>query len=568
MILDLFPGNLHCEVLNLLIVIDLSKSYGPNIVLNRISFGLNKGVRAGLVGINGVGKSTLLKVLAGLEPADSGRIIFNSPVIAGYLPQNLPSFQDLTIDRLLMQSVEDIKRLELRMREIEQAVATATGNNLPALMEEYSQISTEFHARGGYEIDHRIESIIEGLGIGHIDRSRPVDTLSGGEKTRLNLATILLKNPDLLLLDEPTNNLDAASLEWLEAYLSHHPGAILAASHDRQFLNKVVTFVFEIDEHTHHLKTYAGNYDAFKSAKLAERTKWEEDYRNQQEEISELRKRIKSTTSAMHTAKRTTKSRDNDKFVRYFKSQRLQESISRSIRDAAERLRRIQEDPIPKPPRPLRFKAGFTSLYLRSAEVIRVSNVTKKYGAETILSDITFWIRYDSRVVITGLNGAGKTTLLKIMAGKDIPDRGQVTYAPDVHIGFLSQEPEVADPGRNLLDYYSYGLTGYQEDFIFGLVTCGLFRYDELNKTVGQLSLGQIRKLQIARLIASDPNALILDEPTNHLSLDVLESFESAISDFEGPIIAVSHDRRFIKQFGGEIWELTKGTLINHGKLH
>ena len=237
-------------------------------------------------------------------------------------------------------------------------------------------------------------------------------------------------------------------------------------------------------------------------------------------------------------------------------------AVSRSIRDAEERLNRIQENPIVKPPRPLRFKASFKSQNIKSAQVIAADRLIKNYGARNILGEISFSLRYDSRVIISGPNGAGKTTLLRIITGKDTAYEGDITCAPHVRIGYLPQEPEISDPEKTVLEYYSCNLTGYAEDFIFGLVTCGLFRYDEVNQKVKQLSLGQVRKLQIACLIATEPNVLILDEPTNHISLDTLESFEAAINAFEGPVVAVSHDRQFIRQFGGELWELKEGKLI------
>jgi macrolide transport system ATP-binding/permease protein len=545
---------------------NLCKSFGPSVVLNDVSFSLTPKMRAGLAGANGAGKSTLLKILAGLENRDSGSISFASPAVVGYLPQYLPDLSGQTIDQLLLESAGDLKKIEYRMRHIEQTMSTAVGNLLTNLMNKYAELSAKYQENGGYEIDYRIQSMLEGLGIGYLDRSRYVESLSGGEKTRLSLASMLLKDPDLLLLDEPTNNLDTLSLHWLEKYLTGFKGTIMAASHDREFLNNIVKVIYEIDEHSHRLKKYTGDYDAYKLAKRAERVKWDEDYRNQQEEIGELKKRMKSAAASSRNTGHPGKSRDNDKFIPYFKSQRKQDSVSRNIRDAEERLKRIQENPLPKPPRPLRFKADFKSQNIKSAEVIGVTGLMKSFGTRIILRDLTFSLSYDSRVVISGINGSGKTTLLRILTGKDIADEGQVMYAPDVRIGFLPQEAEYINPGNTLLEHYSQGLMGYAEDFIFGLVTCGLFRYEELNKKVGQLSLGQVRKLQIARLIAEEPNILILDEPTNHISLDTLESFEESIKAFQGPVIVVSHDRRFIRQFGGEVWELKDGRLINKGK--
>jgi macrolide transport system ATP-binding/permease protein len=544
-------------------VINLSKSYGPNLVLSNISFSLEKGARAGLVGANGAGKSTLLKILAGLESRDTGDIFVKPPAATGYLPQYLPGFTGLSIDEFLLQAAGNLKQTETRMHQIEQSMNTLNGNIPANLMDEYGELSTRFQEGGGYEIDHRIDFLMSGLGISYLERSREIDSLSGGEKTRLNLVTVLLQAPGLLLLDEPTNNLDVQSLRWLENYLGGFKGVLVAASHDREFLNNMVNIIFEIDEYTHQLKKYSGNYDAYKTAKQAERKKWEEDYRNQQETINELSRKMKQIGSSTHQMGHKSKSRskDNDKYIPYYKGQRLQGAVSKPIREAEEQLRRIRENPVPKPPNPLRFKAGFKKQNIKSAEVIRAVSIDKMYGNRTILQDITLSIGYNSRLVITGPNGSGKTTLLRILAGEDSSGIGQIAYSPGIRIGYLSQEPDIVNKETTVLEHFRRGREGLQEESIFELVTCGLFRYEELEKKVRQLSLGQIRKLQIACLIAGEPNILLLDEPTNHLSLDTVEDFEAAIVEFNGPVVAISHDRRFIRRFGGEVLELKEGRL-------
>jgi macrolide transport system ATP-binding/permease protein len=262
----------------LLTVRNLSKFYTTNTVLNEISFGINAGDQVGLVGTNGVGKSVLLKILAGQENADSGTVSYGPSVEIGYLPQATPEFYGRTIDDLILESVGNLRQLEERMRQIEAAMATPAQDELATLLEEYSEISTRFQERGGYELDHRIDVVLVGLGLSHLPRTRDVDTLSGGEKARIGLATILLRSPDLLLLDEPTNHLDFASVEWLETYLLHLRGAVLYASHNRQLLNRTAKEIFEIDECTHEMKKYTGNYDAYRLAKETERAKWEDEY--------------------------------------------------------------------------------------------------------------------------------------------------------------------------------------------------------------------------------------------------------------------------------------------------
>ncbi|MDD5500847.1 MAG: ABC-F family ATP-binding cassette domain-containing protein [Candidatus Omnitrophica bacterium] len=540
----------------------LCKSYGPFPVLHDISFSLNRNMPVGLVGANGVGKSTLLKIIAGQEVADGGAISVGPRVVIGYLSQTLPILSVKTVGELIYESTGELHQLETRMRDIEKIMSTAEGNLSESLIDEYGEISHRFEERGGYNLEHQAAAVMEGLGLGSIERTRLVKTLSGGEKTRLGLAMLLLRSPDILLLDEPTNNLDDKCLGWLESYLNSDQGGIIMVSHDRQFLNATAKWIYEIDEHTHSMGKYCGNYDDFKAAKDRERTKWEESYKQQQEEIKELKRVMRTTASEPG---RRQKSRDGDKFIVHFKGERLQSAASRNIRSARERLSHIMEDPIPKPPKPLRFKAHLGSDEIRSAEVIRTEKLGKSYDGKIILQDISFTLGADSKVVITGANGSGKTTLLRLLSGKEKPDSGEVDWAPGVRLGYLPQEPDGLQRGLTLLEYYRSGLTGYDEDFIFGLVTCGLFNYDELNKTLGQVSIGQLRKLEIARLIAVEPNVLLLDEPTNHISLDVLESFEVAITSFKGPVLAVSHDRRFIQKFGQEVWELAGGKILLKG---
>jgi macrolide transport system ATP-binding/permease protein len=289
----------------LLSVRNLSKAYGAVTVLDSVSFIVNSEDRIGVVGMNGVGKTTLLRILIGQETMDSGIVSFAPSTEVGYLPQTTPDFYGRTIQDLILESVGNLRQLEEQMRQIEAALTTASAEQLPALLEEYTLVSTKFQDRGGYELDYKIDMIMTGLQLAYLPREQEVDTLSGGEKERIGLATLLLRSPDLLLLDEPTNHLDVASAEWLENYLARYKGAILMVSHDRQFLNRSVTQIFELDmpvgadlscpppiyrlRHVRQLKKYEGNYDAYAAAKVTERERWEEEYERQQEEIKELR---------------------------------------------------------------------------------------------------------------------------------------------------------------------------------------------------------------------------------------------------------------------------------------
>ncbi len=543
----------------LLSVRNLSKSYGHTTILSDLTFAINAGERIGIVGMNGIGKSTLLRVLMGQEPPDSGSIRFAPSIEVGYLPQTTPEFFGQTIEDLILESVGNLRQLEARMRELEAQMAQPALGNVDALLEEYSQVSTRFQERGGYELDHQLDAILAGLEIAHLPRSRPVATLSGGEKARVGLAALLLRSPDLLLLDEPTNHLDLHALEWLEGYLARYRGAVLVVSHDRHFLNGVVTQIMELEEHSYHLKSYSGNYDAFLRAKAAERARWQEDYERQQEEIKELRQRMRETARQV-AHNRLPK--DGDKLQYNFKGERVQQTISRNVRAAEEALKRIEANPIPKPPRPLRFYPNFATEAIRSDQIIKVEGLTRRHGGRVLFADLSFSIAPDARILLTGPNGAGKTTLIQTMLGLEAPDAGAAKIVSGARIGYLPQT-SLPNLDMTILEWYRQSQAGYDEQLIAGLLETGLFRLEDIRKTIAQLSIGQRRKLEIARLMAERPNVLILDEPTNYLSLDVLEAFETAILGFAGPVLAVSHDRWFMQRFGGERWELQEGWLLS-----
>src|SRR5579884_1453470 len=446
----------------MLFVRHVSKSYGAITVLDDISFVLNAGERVGIVGPNGVGKSTLLRILVGQETADAGSFSFAPGIEVGYLPQNTPDFYGRTLQDLILESVGNLRQLEERMRELETAMSTATLDTLPGLMEEYDLISTRFQDRGGYEIDYKIDAILAGLRISYLERDRNMATLSGGEKARVGLATLLLRSPDLLLLDEPTNHLDVATLEWLETYLSAYKGAILLVSHDRQFLNRAVNAIFEIDEHTHHLKKYEGNYDSYVKAKAAERAKWEEDYERQQEEIRELRKRVRETG---RNVAHNRAPRDGDKLAYNFFGARVQNTISRNVRDAEERLRRIEEAPIPKPPKLMQVTSYFNGEPLQSEIVIRADYVSKCLGERCVLDDVSFTIGSDARILLFGPNGAGKTTLLRLIMGLEQPDEGEIRLVDSARVGYLPQDPQL-NPEKTVIETYRYGQVGYEGEFV------------------------------------------------------------------------------------------------------
>jgi macrolide transport system ATP-binding/permease protein len=543
----------------LLSVQNVSISYGVEQVLSSVTFTLGRGARAGLVGANGAGKSTLLKIVVGEVSPDSGAAQWVRGVEWGYLPQSTPDLPGVTIDSLIREARGDLDHLEARLRALESAMSAASGGDLGALMSEYDQVSEHFEARGGYELDYRIDEVLSGLGLAGVSRERAASSLSGGERARVGLAALLLRSPDVLLLDEPTNHLDSQALEWLEGYLARHRGAILMASHDRQFLNAACNQILELDEYTRTLRAFTGSYDDYRETKRRERARQEEEYRVQQEELVELRRAVRETARQVsHNRPRP----DNDKFAKGFFGGRVEKTISRNVANVEERLRRIEANPASRPPDPIHINPDFDPQFLAGGTPLWVEGVSKLYGARLVLDDVSFNLDPGSRIVLVGPNGAGKSTLLRILAGVEESDGGQVWRARTARIGYLDQDGSALDPRMSVFEAYREGLEGSDEALRSDLFRFGLFTYEDTRKEVGDLSVGGRRKLQLARLIGQRANLLLLDEPTNHLSLDVLEAFEEALLQFPGPILAASHDRRFIERIASEVWELREGRVV------
>ncbi len=528
-------------------VTDLTKYYGAQRVLNDIRFHLNEGERLGIVGANGVGKSTLIRIIAGEVTADQGRVSIRKDADRGYLAQVQTQDQRATLRDWLYQALTHIHDLERQMRALEVAMAAGDAGAL----DQYGDVAHRYELLGGYDLDARIDIVFSGLGIAHLDRERRVSSFSGGETTRIALALLLLRSPDLLLLDEPTNHLDAAALEWLEGYLRRHHGSALVVSHDREFLNRTVNAILEIDEHTRSARRFPGDYDAYRAQKAVERQRWEQDYAAQQDEIKTLQIEIKQGARRNDNYRAHT---DGDKLLRNAKIANHESTVSKRVRDAETRLAHLLRDPIPKPPKPLQFDADFDPALMASHFALRAQGITKSYSGRTILSDVSFDIPNSARIAITGENGVGKSTLLRILAGVEAADAGSVQRAPTVQIGYMPQDEP---PQRGTVyDVFASTASGAPKEIMNQLIWTGLFRFDEVETEVMNLSAGQRRKLTLARLMASRANLLLLDEPTNHLSPDVLEELEDALRSFPGTIIAISHDRRFLEGFRGEQWEV------------
>ncbi len=542
----------------LITIHQLTKIYGLNTILNGVSLVVNPGERVGLVGANGVGKSTLLKIAAGEVLPDAGNVRLGGGARLGYLPQVITGYDAHTLDDLIADALRDLHTLEARLRELESHLSALSGAALDAAMSEYGDSLDAFERAGGYEIETRLAQIWGGLAIDHLPRDRRFGTLSGGEKARVGLARLLLGVPDVLLLDEPTNHLDGLSLTWLEGYLSAYRGGMLIVSHDREFLNRTVTSIVEIDEHTRKGKRYSGNYDTYAAAKASERRQWEATYATQQEEIAALRLTVGQTARQNINYRPQT---DSDKFIRNFKIAQHDHTVSKRVHAAEEKLARLEAEALPQPPVPLRFDPRFDPTALRGKLPLVVSGVSKRFGGRAVLDDVHFTVGTRARILLAGANGAGKSTLVKILAGMEAPDSGEVYRNPAVRFGYLDQERGVLNPAHTLLEAFRDGLELEQQALVTVLIRSGLFRYADMETPVSGMSSGQRRKLQIARLIFGRANLLLLDEPTNDVSFDVLEGLESALHEFPGAVIAASHDRRFMQNFGGEIWLLDGGRI-------
>ncbi len=540
-------------------VSQVSKAYGDKIVLDRVSFQLSDGERVALVGANGSGKSTVLKILTKSIQEDEGYVRISRGAEVGYLPQTLEFSIDETVGQKIYNAQLELRAMERRMNELTEHMAANNPNELEEVMNEYGQLSMRFEQRGGYQLDYRTETVIQALSLAYLDGSRTISTLSGGEKTRLGLATLLIRAPDILLLDEPTNHLDFAMLDWLEKYLTSYRGALLIVSHDRRFLNRVVAKIFEVDEYAHQIRIYIGNYDSYREQKRVERRQWEERYLQQQEEIRELKKRLndKARQVGHHHLPR-----DNDKLHYNACGHNVQNAVSRNIRSAGVRLERLIAEPIEKPPEPMRFQANLESERVHNPVALSIANLSVCGDNGTkILSEVQFTLGRQERMLIVGANGAGKSTLLNVIAGCRQPDEGEIFVPSHIKIGYLQQEASYGHINLSVLDYFRQDLTGERKEHVSQLLSYQLFRFEEFQSPVNNLSPGQYRKLTLAKLMASRPTLLLIDELTNHLSFDVLEEFERALDDFDGPIITVSHDRWFIHNFRGDKWGLQNGKL-------
>ncbi len=541
----------------MLTVNQIAKAYGDDIILQDVSFTVNPGDRLGLVGPNGCGKTTLLRIIVGRETPDDGAVALTMPGMRmGYLEQSLSYADAATVGEVLLTRVAEA---ESEVERLAAQMAHAAQDDLAGLMEAYARALDQLEAGGGYQIEAEMEAVLAGLGLDQLERDTPVRILSGGQKTRLGLARLLLEKPHLLLLDEPTNHLDIDALEWLETFVSHYDGAVLIVSHDRTFLDRTVNTILELDPLTHTMHAYPGNYSDYVQAKEREYAQLWSTYKDQQDRIAQYRKAITGFE---------TYARNIELGTINFATRKIAKGIARKAVVQKRRLERYleSEDLVDKPQRSWQMKLDFGQVSESSQDVLIVENLSMGFGPHILFRDVSLTLRAGERVVLAGPNGSGKTTFLRIALGQIAPLGGQIRAGPSVKIGYYSQEQEGLDDESDAFgEIRRVAPLGDTETRNF--LHYFLFSGDDVFVPVGSLSYGERARLALARLVAAGCNLLILDEPINHLDIPSRECFEQGLSQFEGTVLAVVHDRYFIDRFATRIWAIHGGGIFEYVDL-
>lgn len=515
----------------------ITKAFGTTTILKDVSFHIEAREKAAVVGINGAGKSTLLKIIMKELAADTGETVLAKGATIGYLAQHDAVTGSHSIYQELLETRKDIIDLEARIRAVEQEMKHLEGESLAETLELYNRLMTDFENRNGYAWESEIIGILKGLGFVENEFDKQIDTLSGGQKTRVALGKLLLQKPDIILLDEPTNHLDMNSIAWLETYLQNYPGAVIIVAHDRYFLNKVVTKIIELDNGN--ASVFSGNYNAYAQKRAMLRAAKLKAYLNQQQEIKHQEQVI---------AKLRSFNRE--------KSIKRAESREKML-DKIERLEKPTEVSS-------EMKIHLEPRIVSGNDVLKAENLSKSFDDLQLFQGLDFEIKRGEKVAIIGDNGTGKTTLLKILNGVCDPDTGTFTLGSHVHIGYYDQEHHVLHMEKTLFEEISDAYPSMTNTEIRNILASFLFTGDEVFKRICDLSGGERGRVSLAKLMLSEANFLILDEPTNHLDITSKEILENAIQNYEGTVLYVSHDRYFINETATRILELTGNTLVNY----
>ncbi|MGV9376585.1 TlrC/CarA/OleB/SrmB family ABC-F type ribosomal protection protein [Nonomuraea sp. NPDC003707] len=527
---------------------EITKRYGTRVVLDRVSLTVRPGERIGVIGDNGSGKSTLLRLMANAERPDNGELLAVAPGGVGHLPQSLALPPHATVADAVDLALADLRELEARMRAAERSLEEA---DTEADTEAYAGLVAQFEARGGYEADVRVEIALHGLGLPGLDRSRPLGTLSGGERARLALAATLASAPELLLLDEPTNDLDDQAVAWLEQRLRAHRGTVVAITHDRMFLERVTTAILEVADGQ--VRRYGDGYAGYLVAKAAERAAQARAHEEWKTELDRHATLVAANAGRLAGIPRKVAKAGMGTGA--WRARSRTHGAAGRIRQSQQRLRWLAEHPAPPLPEPLRFTATFATAGTASeAEVAALDGVV--VAGRLRLDSLA--VGAGERLLVTGPNGAGKTTLMRVLAGELRPDAGEVRRAG--RVGFFRQDEgdlgRVGPADRTVLRAYADGRPGSLDEHADALLALGLFRPSDLGLRLGELSYGQRRRIELARLVSEPVDLLLLDEPTNHLSPTLVEQLEEALAAYRGALVVVTHDRRLRAAFTGSHLEL------------
>lgn len=516
---------------------NISKSFGTDVIIKSCSFNIEDHEKAAIVGINGAGKSTLLKIITGIEPADTGLVTLAKDKTLGYLSQQQNLNSDNTIYDELLSVKQYILDMEAQLRSIENQMKSADDTALETLMKKYSDLNHEFELNNGYAYKSEITGVLKGLGFAEEDFTLNVNTLSGGQKTRVALGRLLLSKPDIILLDEPTNHLDMESISWLENYLLNYSGAVLIVAHDRYFLDKIVSKIIELDNGN--ATVFSGNYTDYASKKAILRNMQLKEYLNKQREIK-------------HQEEVITKLKQFNR--------------EKSIKRAESREKMLNKMEFVDKPEILNDKMDIKlePNVISGNDVLTVDNLTKGFDGTVLFDNICFQIKRGERVALIGSNGTGKTTILKLINGIIPADSGSIYLGAKVNIGYYDQEHHVLDPDKTIFDEIRDAYPDLNNTQIRNTLAAFLFTNEDVFKYIKDLSGGERGRVSLAKLMLSNANFLILDEPTNHLDITSKEILENALNSYTGTVLFVSHDRYFINSTATRIIELANKTVVNY----
>lgn len=516
---------------------NVSKAYGAKEILNAVNFHIEAKEKTAIVGINGAGKSTLLKIITGEEEADSGNVSIAKDITVGYLAQHQEQYYNQTIYEELLSAKKDVIDLQEQIRQLERDIENLEGTELNDALERYARMNHTFEMQDGYAFESQIIGVLKGLGFDESDFNRPIEELSGGQKTRVSLGRLLLSRPDIILLDEPTNHLDLNSIAWLENYLKNYDGAVIIVSHDRYFLDKIVNKVIEIENTRSEI--YHGNYSYYADKREEVRLSKYRAYMNQQAEI-----------------------RHQEEVIAKLKQFNREKSIKRaeSREKMLNRIERIEK------PQEIHddMRLTLTPDIESGNDVLLVEGLSKSYSSTPLFSDITIDIKKGERVALVGNNGTGKTTILKIINQLIPKDSGKIALGAQVHIGYYDQEHQVLHPEKTIFDELHDAFPSMTNTRIRNVLAAFLFTGDDVFKEINDISGGERGRVSLAKLMLTGANFLILDEPTNHLDITSKEILENALTSFPGTVLYVSHDRYFINRTATRILELTDKGITSY----